>query len=144
MPDPRPTPRTGPRALIRSLAWLRLFAIAGQSGAVLVAWSLMGLAIPVLYLFVGIGVLGVFAVIAAWRSRQVRPAGEWEAVAHVAVDTLVLSYLLYFTGGASNPFVSLLLVPIALSAAALSVRGVISMAILSGLAYLVLLWQYVP
>ncbi|HEX7339258.1 MAG TPA: ATP-binding protein, partial [Rhodanobacteraceae bacterium] len=47
-------------------------------------------------------------------------------------------------GGASNPFVSLLLVPIALSAAALSVRGVISMAILSGLAYLVLLWQYVP
>lgn len=104
----------------------------------------LGLAIPVLYLFIGIGVLGTFAVVAAWRLHGMRPVGEWEAIAHIAVDTLVLGYLLYLSGGASNPFVTLLLVPIALSAAALSMRGVIAVATLSGLAYLALLWCYVP
>ncbi|HET7269014.1 MAG TPA: ATP-binding protein [Oleiagrimonas sp.] len=140
----QPLPRTGPRALIRSLAWLRLCAIAGQSAAVLVVAEALDLPIPVLYLFVGIGVLGTFAVVAAWRLHGMRPVGEWEAIGHIAVDTLVLSYLLYLTGGASNPFVTLLLVPIALSAAALSLRGVIAVATVSGLAYLALLWWFEP
>lgn len=144
MPVSEMPPRTGPRALVRSLAWLRLYAIAGQSAAVLVVAQVLGLAIAELYLFVGIGVLTVFAVVACWRLQSAWPIGEWEAVGHIAVDTLVLSYLLYFTGGASNPFISLLLVPIALSAAALPRRGIMAVATLSGLAYLVLLWLYVP
>ncbi len=144
MPALHLPPRIGPRALVRSLAWLRLFAIAGQSIAVLVVAQVLGLAIPELYLFVGIGALGVFAVAAAWRLQRPWRVSETEALVHMAVDTLVLSCLLYFSGGASNPFISLLLVPIALSAAALSVRGVIAVAILSGLAYLALLWVHVP
>ena len=63
--------------------------------------------------------LAVFAVFAAWRLWQPWRVHEWETVGHIAVDTLVLCYLLYCTGGASNPFITLLLVPIALSAAAL-------------------------
>ncbi len=144
MPATHLPPRIGPRALVRSLAWLRLCAIAGQSGAVLVVALVLGLAIPVAYLFVGIAALALFAFAAAWRLRGPRPVSEWEAIGHIAVDTLVLGYLLYFTGGASNPFISLLLVPIALSAAALSVRDVMAVATLSGLAYLILLWRYVP
>ena len=60
--------------------------------------------------------LAVFAVFAAWRLTQPWPVREVETIGHVAVDTLVLGSLLYFTGGASNPFVTLLLVPIALAA----------------------------
>lgn len=138
------SPRTGPRALVRTLAWLRLCAIAGQSATVLACGHLLDLPLAALSLFVGIGVLTVFAVAAAWCLQRPRPISEWEAVAHIAVDTLVLSYLLYFTGGASNPFISLLLVPIALSAAALSRRGILAVATLSGLAYLALLQYYVP
>lgn len=142
--SPDNSPRTGPRALVRTLAWLRLCAIAGQSATVLVAEHLLGMHLAVLNLSVGIGVLTIFAVAAAWRLQRPQPIREWEAVAHVAVDTLVLSYLLYFTGGASNPFISLLMVPIALSAAALSRRGILGVATLSALAYLVLLQRYVP
>lgn len=136
--------RIGPTTLMRTLAWLRICAIAGQSAAVLVCALWMNLDIPVLPLLVGIGSLAVFAVFAAWRVSQPLPVREWETIVHVAVDTLVLGYLLYFTGGASNPFITLLLVPIALSAAALSVPAVLAVAALTGIAYVVLLRAYVP
>src|SRR6201991_5140604 len=136
--------RTGPFALARTLAWLRLCAIAGQSMAVLVCAFAMGLDIPLLPLMLGVGMLGVFAVMAAWRLSQPWPLREWETVVHIAADTLVLGYLLYFTGGASNPFVTLLLVPIALSAAALSIAGVSLVAILTGVAYVLLVPYHLP
>ncbi|BBD80785.1 ATP-binding protein [Aerosticca soli] len=141
---PNTPSRLGPAAFARTLAWLRLCAVAGQCVAVLVCAFWMKLAIPLLPLMVGIGTLAVFAVFAAWRLGQPWPVREWETLGYVAVDTLVLGYLLYFTGGATNPFINLLLVPIALSAAALSGIGVLAVALLAGLAYLILLWHYVP
>ena len=139
----KPHARIGPFALTRTLAWLRLCAIAGQSVAVLVCAWWMQLQIPLLPLLVGIGLLAVFSVFAAWRLRQPWPMHEWETIGHIAVDTLVLGYLLYFTGGASNPFITLLLVPIALSAAALSVRAILAVAALTGVAYVILLYWHV-
>ena len=136
--------RIGPYALTRTLAWLRLSAIAGQSVAVLVcAWWLQ-LAIPLLPLLSAIGLLAVFAAFAAWRLAQPWPVHAWETIGHITVDTVVLSYLLYLTGGATNPFITLLLVPIALSAAALSVRALLAASLLAALAYLFLLFWYVP
>lgn len=140
----RPTQRIGPFALTRTLAWLRICAIAGQSVAVLVCAWWMRLDIPLLPLLLGIGLLAVFSVFAAWRLTQSWPLREWEAVGHIAFDTLVLGYLLYFTGGASNPFITLLLVPIALSAAALSGRSVLAVSALAGIAYVILLYSHVP
>jgi two-component system sensor histidine kinase RegB len=144
MPHRHASRRIGPFALTRTLAWLRLCAIAGQSVAVLVCALWMHLPIPLLPLLTGIGALAVFAVFASWRLGQAWPVREWETIGHVAIDTLVLGYLLYFTGGASNPFVNLLLVPIALSAAALSVPAVLAVAALAGVAYLLLVYRYVP
>ena len=134
----------GPRALAGTLAWLRLTAIAGQSVAVLVVAFGLHLAIPVHALFAGIALLTAFAALAFWRLRRPWPLSEAEAIAHIAADMLVLGYLLYLTGGASNPFVTLLLVPIALAAAALSRPGIGIVAALSGLAYLLLLRWYLP
>ena len=146
MPHRRQTPRTriGPFALTRTLAWLRLCAIAGQSVAVLVSAWWMRLPIPLLPLLACIGLLAVFGVFAAWRLRQPWPVREWETIGHIAVDTLALGYLLYYTGGAANPFITLLLVPIALAAAALSVRALLATSALAGIAYLVLLVNHVP
>ncbi|WP_430388172.1 ATP-binding protein [Dyella sp. 20L07] len=144
MKRPTTQQRIGPRTLFRSLAWLRICAIAGQSAAVLVCALWMELNIPLLPLMVGIGLLAVFAVFAAWRLTQPWPIRQWETIVHVGVDTLGLGYLLHFTGGASNPFITLLLIPIALSAAALSVGAVLAVAALVGAAYLILLFWYVP
>ncbi|MHB1271639.1 MAG: ATP-binding protein [Rhodanobacter sp.] len=136
--------RIGPYALTRSLAWLRICAIAGQSAAVLFCAFWMRLNIPLLPLLVGIGLLAVFAVFAAWRLGQPRPVREWETIGHIAFDTLILGYLLYFTGGATNPFIAQLLVPIALTAAALSVRALLAVATLASIAYVALLLWHVP
>lgn len=136
--------RIGPAALARTLAWLRLCAISGQSLAVFVCALWMHLPIPLLPLLIGIGALAIFSVFAAWRLTQPAPMREWETIVHIAADTMVLGYLLYFTGGASNPFIMLLLVPIALSAAALSLSAMLMVATLAGVAYLTLLVWYVP
>lgn len=136
--------QSGPFALARALAWLRLCAIAGQTATVLFCAAWLRLPLPLLALLAGIGLLAVFAVFAAWRLRRPWPLGEWETICHIGVDTAVLCYLLYLTGGASNPFITLLLIPIALSAAALSVRAILVVCALVGIAYVVLLHWYLP
>lgn len=144
MLHPASPQRFAPSALTRTLAWLRLCAITGQSSAVLVAALWLGMDVPVLPLMVVIGFHAVFAAFAAWRLTQPWPVREWETIGHIAVDTVVLSLLLYFTGGATNPFVTLLLMPIALGAAALSVPALLAVSALTSLAYLMLMVHYVP
>lgn len=139
-----PPLRASPRALVQQLAWLRLTAIAGQLAAVLFVVFVLHLPIPLPALLAGIAVLLLFDAAALLRLRQDWPVHEWEAIGHTAVDALVLGYLLYLTGGASNPFVTLLLVPIALAATALSRIGIGVVAAISGIAYLALLWLYRP
>lgn len=121
----------GPRQLVRSLAWLRLCAIAGQGLTIAFVTWVLDLPIPVGSLCAGIAMLAVFSVLAFWRLRQRTRIAAWEPVAHIAVDTLVLGYLLYLTGGASNPFISLLVMPITLAATALPLRSVSIVAVLS-------------
>lgn len=134
----------GPRQLVATLAWLRLCAIAGQALTVLLVSSGLGLPIAVAPLFAGIGALAIFSLFVFWRLRQSGPIGMMQPVAHIAVDTLVLGYLLYLTGGASNPFVFLLLMPITLAATALPLRSVAIVAALSSATYLLLMFFHVP
>ena len=117
--------------VVRSLAWLRLCAIAGQGLTIAFVTWVLDLPIPVGSLCAGIAMLAVFSVLAFWRLRQRTRIAAWEPVAHIAVDTLVLGYLLYLTGGASNPFISLLVMPITLAATALPLRSVSIVAVLS-------------
>ncbi len=144
MPTKNKSSHIGPRALARSLTGLRLTAIAGQTLAILTVAYGLDMAIPTTRLLLGVGVLVLFAVFALWRLRQAWPLTELEAFGHIAVDTLVLAYLLYLTGGASNPFITMMVVPIALTAAALSIEAVLGVAILCGVVYLSLLRWYLP
>lgn len=55
-----------------------------------------------------------------WFRRQSRAPDEREFLFQLLLDCVVLTGLLYVAGGATNPFVSYYLVPIALAAACLS------------------------
>ena len=47
---------------------------------------------------------------------------DCEVALHLAVDIVVFTAVLYFTGGPTNPFVSLYLVPISLASTSLPAR----------------------
>ena len=132
-------PEFGVPAVARTLAWLRFSAVIGQTATVLLVASGLGVALDEPHLYAGIATLGVFAMLVAWRLGQDWPVSAGELMAHVAIDTIVLGWLLYQTGGATNPFAALLLMPITLVATALSPRHVIAVALMSLGTYLVLL-----
>jgi two-component system sensor histidine kinase RegB len=79
-----------------------------------------------------------------WRLQQVWPVTDQEYFAQLLVDTAGLTMLLYFSGGASNPFVSFYLVPIAISAALLPARYSWAISSLSFVAYSLMLFYYRP
>lgn len=133
----------GPRQLVATLAWLRLCAIGGQLVTIIFVTQALGLAIPIGRLLSAIAVLGLFNIVVLWRLRQKSRMAGWEPVAHIAIDTLVLGYLLYLTGGASNPFVSLLVMPITLAATALPLLSVAAVASLVVVTYMLLMRFFV-
>ncbi|HEX6832828.1 MAG TPA: ATP-binding protein [Rudaea sp.] len=132
------------RALARTLARLRGVAIAGQIGAVVYVAGVLAMPLPVAALLGCAAGLALFAGVIAWRLRRAPPIGESEIVAHLFIDIAALAGVLALTGGASNPFVSLLIVPVALAATALSARHVAAVIMIACAAYLALLIAYRP
>ena len=134
----------GPRELASTLSWLRMCAVGGQLLTIVVVAGWLRIEIPVLALLAGIALLGLFGFFAFWRLRRDWRVTATESVVHITVDTLVLGYLLYLSGGATNPFVSLLVMPITLAAAALPLRPVAIVASLAVATYLLLMRWHVP
>lgn len=132
------------RALVATVAWLRPCAAIGQALAIAVVIGWLHVALPLLPLAAGIAALVLATPIAFLRLRNAKPVGEVEALGHVAFDILLLGWVLYFTGGASNPFITLLLVPVALSAAALSGRATAVVTAFAAAVYGVLIFIHVP
>ena len=91
-------------------------------------------------------VLSVYASLTAaiWvRSRRAVPIGDTEFFIHLIADIAFFSILLFFSGGASNPFVSYLLIPISIAAITLSRGYSIAIAVIALLCYSLLLKYYV-
>ncbi len=79
-----------------------------------------------------------------WRLRRGVPVGEAGIFLQLVVDVLLMTLVLYRTGGATNPFVSYYLVPLTIAAATLRLRFTIGVALLTLVAYSVLLSHYIP
>ncbi|KLJ01997.1 ATP-binding protein [Luteimonas sp. FCS-9] len=112
-------PQPPATALLRTLYSLRWFAVGGQSLTILWATRGFDMGLPSWPLWTAVAVLAVFNVAVHLRLRSSRDAAPAEAFAHVLVDTAVLTWLVAWTGGIANPFASLFLLPIALTAMAL-------------------------
>lgn len=134
----------GPRQIVHTLAGLRIVAVIGQLLTIAIVQYWLGMALPLVPLLAGVAALATFDLLAFWRLSSPRPISAAEALAHIGVDTLMMGYLLYLTGGATNPFVSLLVMPITLAAAALRLRDVVVVAILAATTYLAVMRWYLP
>ncbi len=132
------------RALLGRLLVLRGQLIAGW--AVGIAWLHWGLHItmPLLPMGAVLALLGAFALTTAWRLRLDAPATQMEFLAHLLADLTAFAVLVFFSGGATNPFVSLMLVPIIIAAISLRPRWVWLLAAVAGGYYALLLFVYQP
>jgi two-component system sensor histidine kinase RegB len=129
-----------------TLDWLirlRWGAVAGQTVTVAVARSLLGTELPLARLLVLIGILAVSnALLVGFRQRL--PSARRLCGAALTLDTLLLSGLLYATGGPYNPFGVLYLVHITLAAVVLGPRWTWFLAGLSVACYGLLFFAHNP
>ncbi|MBI2381035.1 MAG: HAMP domain-containing histidine kinase [Gammaproteobacteria bacterium] len=142
----RPLPHSAALNLYR-LFWLRIVAIIGQTLAVGVVHSGLRMTLPIAELLTTIGVL-IFLNGLTWARLQFAgerfPVADGELFAQLLVDVGALSVLLYFSGGATNPFIMLFLLPLTIAAATLPVRYTWALTALSIAAYSLLQFYYRP
>ena len=132
------------RALLGRLLAVRVSLIAGWAAGI--AWLHWGLAVrmPLLPMAAVLGLMGLFSLSTAWRLRLDVPATQMEFLAHLLADLTAFAVLVFFSGGATNPFVSLMLVPVIIAAISLRPRWVWLLAAVAGGYYALLLFVYQP
>jgi two-component system, sensor histidine kinase RegB len=102
---------------------LRWMAIAGQLLAILAATQIYGIQLPIgLSLFaVNIAIIGNLVLTFVFPANK--RLSENESTLTLLFDLAQLAFLLFLTGGLSNPFALLILAPVTISASALSLRA---------------------
>ncbi|WP_299964660.1 sensor histidine kinase RegB [uncultured Roseobacter sp.] len=110
---------------LRTMIVLRWFAIGGQLTAITVGqhWYGLQLELGLCYLVIGASIIAnlVTGVVFPENKRL----SEVENMLMVLFDLLQLSFLLFLTGGLHNPFAILMLGPVTISAAVLTLRSTI-------------------
>lgn len=126
------------------LFWLRNLMILVQFAAIVIAVKYMQ--IPLMVWPTGLAPLALllFNALVYWRLETGESATELEITLHLLLDMLVFSWLLYWTGGSVNPFVSAYLVPVAVAAAFGALRYAVLLGLVSVGMYSLMMVQYVP
>ena len=132
------------RQNLRQLSIIRNIALGGQLLALLFFSQIQTIGLPVNILSVILAFYALIIIATWWRSFQKPAITEPEFFGHLLMDILFFTALLYFSGGASNPFISYYLVPISIAATTLPTRYTWSVALLSLGAYSWLLGNHFP
>jgi two-component system, sensor histidine kinase RegB len=133
--------------ILSRLIWMRWVAIVAQLLVIAgVHFTLdVGLSAGALKsLFCVIAFLCAFNLLSWWRMRYARPAADSELFVQLLTDISCLSLLLYFSGGATNPFVSFYLPALAVAAAILPWRQAFMLALYAFASYSLLTYVYQP
>lgn len=132
------------RQNLSRLSLIRGVALIGQILALIYFTAINPIGLPANAIAL---VLAIYAsvTVATWqRSRMQVPIADNEFFIHLLADILFFSVLLYFSGGASNPFISYYLIPISIAAITVSRQYSILIAVTALSAYSLLLKYYVP
>lgn len=123
-------PRRNLREVLGRLLGLRRIAVAAQGAVLFLAVGLLRLPLDTLPMLTAMGILALSLPLTRWRLTLPRPLHIHEITGQLVLDTLILGFLLYYAGGAANPFVSLLLIPVTLAASLLGAPQVAQIAAL--------------
>ncbi|MCR5873605.1 ActS/PrrB/RegB family redox-sensitive histidine kinase [Phenylobacterium sp. J426] len=129
---------------VRTLVTLRWLILAIQVGVVVGLWFGLGYPAPYPLAVATIGVGAWVNLLTGVASPLQRVTQDREAVIHLSVDVLQIAVFLVLLGGTANPFVVLLIVPVALAAATLPWRAVLTVGALSAAATLAIAFVSAP
>jgi two-component system sensor histidine kinase RegB len=132
------------RVRLRTLAFIRWVAIAGQATTLLVVHVWLGYSLP---LWPALLMVAASALVNVWATLG-RPAparlGDREVAFYLGFDLLQLAGLLYLTGGLDNPFAVLILAPVTVSATVLSRASTIALSLIALAVVVVLAFFHLP
>ena len=131
-------------ANLRRLVATRWAVLAGMAVLVAIAPGALAIPLPQLPLFGIVAIALAFNALSHWRLGGASGATAGELLSQLLFDIAVLSALLFFSGGATNPLISLLLPPVAIAALSLPAVCVIGVGAIAVIAYSLLLLFYVP
>lgn len=129
---------------LRRLVALRSMAVIAQLLTLAAVWKILELELDWQPMLLTIAALAAINLLSWLRLRSGKPVPNTELFAQLCVDVLALSILLYYSGGSTNPFVSLYLLPLVIAATTLPGRYTWGMAALTSACYSVLMFYYVP
>jgi len=123
---------------------LRNIAITALAVVILMAivWLQLPLPLPPLtFILIALALWNLFTW---WLVRRYEAISDWEFFIQLCVDVLAFSGILYFSGGATNPFTWFLLLPVIVAATVLARGFAWGMAVLTVICYSLLIRFYVP
>jgi two-component system, sensor histidine kinase RegB len=130
--------------ILRRLVALRWWLLGGELVAILAVPFFLDIALPRAPMVAVVGLQALANGLAARRLGRAVSFGDGALFAQLGTDIAALAVLMFLSGGAANPLISLLLPPVAIAALALPARLVGVIAGLAILAYSLLNVVYLP
>lgn len=138
------TESTDHLANLRRLVLGRWVVLAILIQLALMAPGLLDIPVPQVPLLGILALIGAFNGFAQWRVARSEQASAGELFSQLLFDIGALSAIVFFTGGAANPLVSLLLPPVAIAALTLPARYVLVISAAAIVAYSLLMLFFIP
>lgn len=139
LPAPTPSEKN-----LRRLFVLRIIAVSGQILAIAAVTYGLGMKLPLNLMGLVILLLAAFNFLTWLRLKNPFPVTDLELLGQLLVDIAALAVLLYASGGSTNPFVSLFLLPLTIAAAILPSRSTWFVTGVTISCYTLLLFYYTP
>jgi two-component system, sensor histidine kinase RegB len=112
---------------LRTLILLRWVAVIGQLTAINVASFWFGVKLPLFWCYAAVGAAVIANILSVILFPENKRLQEVEAVLTLLFDLAQLSFLIFLTGGLTNPFALLILAPVTISASALHLRSTLTL-----------------
>ena len=121
----------------RTLVILRWIAIVGQYITISIVFFILTFELPFFYCSIVILIGAISNLYLQFKVKE-NQLSNLKSLAYLLYDLVQLALLLYFTGGVTNPFIILLIIPAIVSSTFLTLRSTINLSIVT-IAILILL-----
>ena len=127
----------------KTLVILRWLAIVGQYSTICIVYFILKFELPFFYcsLVILIGSISNFHLQFNFKKNQLN---NFTSTFFLLYDLIQLSILLYLTGGVTNPFVILIIIPSIVSSTFLTLRSTINLSIITIIILAILTIYYLP